>query len=59
MTTLARKLGASHYFSLAWGTMVGVGWLVVMDDWLKRGGPAGGLIAFAIGGAALLPVAYV
>ena len=59
MTTLARKLGLSHYFSLAWGTMVGVGWLVVMDDWLKRGGPAGGVIAFAIGGAALLPVAYV
>lgn len=59
MTTLARKLGLSHYFSLAWGTMVGVGWLVVMDDWLKRGGPAGGLIAFAIGGVALLPVAYV
>lgn len=59
MTTLARKLSLSHYFSLAWGTMVGVGWLVVMDDWLKRGGPAGGLIAFAIGGVALLPVAYV
>ena len=59
MTTLARKLGLSHYFSLAWATMVGVGWLVVMDDWLKRGGPAGGLIAFAVGGVALLPVAWV
>lgn len=57
MPGLARQLGASHYFSLAWGTMVGVGWLVVMDDWLRRGGPAGGLIAFAIGGVALLPVA--
>jgi len=24
--------------SPGWGTMVGVGWLVVMDDWLLRGG---------------------
>ena len=59
MTELAKTLRLSHYFSLAFGTMVGVGWLVVMDDWLTRGGPGGGLIAFAIGGIALLPVAAV
>src|SRR6516162_1241454 len=39
--------------------MVGVGWLVVMDDWLGRGGPLGAMLGFAIGGSALLPVAYV
>jgi len=39
--------------------MVGVGWLVVMDDWLGRGGPVGAILAFAIGGALLLPVGYV
>src|SRR5208337_1758952 len=38
MTQLARKLRVTDYFSLGWGTMVGVGWLVVMDDWLLRGG---------------------
>ena len=59
MTELAKTLRLSHYFSLAFGTMIGVGWLVVMDDWLTRGGPGGGLIAFAIGGIALLPVAAV
>lgn len=39
--------------------MVGVGWLVVMDDWLLRGGPLGGALGFAIGGLLLLPVGYV
>ena len=39
--------------------MVGVGWLVVMDDWLVRGGPLGGILGFAIGGALLLPIGYV
>jgi basic amino acid/polyamine antiporter, APA family len=59
MTTLARKLRALDYFTLAFGTMVGVGWLVVMDDWLLRGGPLGAILGFAIGGAALLPIGYV
>ncbi len=39
--------------------MVGVGWLVVMDDWLSRGGPLGGILGFAIGGILLLPIGYV
>lgn len=39
--------------------MVGVGWLVVMDDWLLRGGTLGGVLGFAIGGALLLPIGYV
>jgi basic amino acid/polyamine antiporter, APA family len=56
---LARKLRVTDYFTLGWGTMVGVGWLVVMDDWLLRGGPLGGILGFAIGGALLLPIGYV
>jgi APA family basic amino acid/polyamine antiporter len=59
MTELARKLRVRDYFSLGWGTMVGVGWLVVMDDWLRRGGSLGGVLGFAIGGVLLLPVGYV
>jgi basic amino acid/polyamine antiporter, APA family len=56
---LARKLHLTDYFSLAFGVMVGVGWLVVMDDWLARGGPVGALLGFAIGAAMLLPVGWV
>jgi basic amino acid/polyamine antiporter, APA family len=59
MTELARKLRIVDYFTLGWGTMVGVGWLVVMDDWLLRGGPLGGILGFAIGSALLLPIGYV
>jgi amino acid transporter len=59
MTQLARKLRVTDYFSLGWGAMVGVGWLVVMDDWLLRGGPLGGILGFAIGGVLLLPIGYV
>ena len=59
MSTLARKLTIVDYFSLGWGTMVGVGWLVVMDDWLGRGGSLGAILGFAIGGVLLLPIAYV
>jgi len=56
---LAHKLGVRDYFALAFGTMIGAGWLVLMDDWLGRGGPAGAMLAFAIGGVVLLPVGYV
>jgi amino acid permease len=39
--------------------MVGVGWLVVMDDWLTRGGPLGAALGFGLGGLALLPIGHV
>jgi basic amino acid/polyamine antiporter, APA family len=59
MPQLARKLRLTDYFSLAWGAMIGVGWLVVMDDWLLRGGALGALLGFAIGGALLFPIGWV
>ncbi len=59
MTNLARKLRVIDYFTLGWGTMVGVGWLVIMDDWLMRGGALGTLLGFVIGGSLLLPIGWV
>jgi basic amino acid/polyamine antiporter, APA family len=59
VTQLARTLRVTDYFALGWGTMVGVGWLVVMDDWLLRGGSLGAVLGFAIGGLLLLPIGYV
>jgi APA family basic amino acid/polyamine antiporter len=59
MPHLARKLRFTDYFTLGWGTMVGVGWLVVMDDWLSRGGALGALLGFAIGGTVLFPIGWV
>jgi amino acid transporter len=56
---LARKLRLTDYFALAFGTMIGAGWLVLMDDWLGRSGPLGAILGFALGGVLLLPVGYV
>jgi amino acid transporter len=38
--------------------MIGVGWLVLMDDWLTRGGPGGGMLGFLVGGLLLFPIAH-
>lgn len=55
--SLRRTLSSIEYFAFGFGSMVGVAWVVLIDDWLARGGPAGGMLAFLIGGLALLPVA--
>lgn len=54
---LHRGLTSVEYFTFGFGTMVGVGWVVLMDDWLGRGGPAGAFLGFLAGGLLLLPVA--
>ena len=54
---LHRGLTSVEYFTFGFGTMVGVGWVVLMDDWLGRGGPAGAFLGFLIGGLLLIPVA--
>src|SRR6516165_144735 len=59
MPTLARKLSLWNYFALGFGTMIGTGWVVLMDDWLGRGGPLGAMLGFALGGILLLPVGYI
>jgi amino acid transporter len=59
MTTLAHRLRLVDYFTLAFGTMVGTAWLVVMDDILKRGGPLGAILGFSAGALILLPIGYV
>jgi amino acid transporter len=56
--SLAKKLRTFDYFTIGFGTMVGVGWLVIMDDWLARGGYLGAILGFVIGGISLLPIAY-
>jgi len=55
--SLRRTLSSIEYFAFGFGSMVGVGWVVLIDDWLARGGPAGGILAFLLGGLALLPTA--
>jgi len=51
-------LSTIEYFTFGFGTMIGVGWVVLMDDWLTRGGPGGGMLGYLIGGLLLFPIAY-
>lgn len=58
--TLAKKLGHLDYFSIGFGAMIGVGWVIVVGDWLNMGGgPIAAIIAFAIGALMLIPIALV
>jgi basic amino acid/polyamine antiporter, APA family len=57
-TLLHRSLGTVEYFTFGFGSMIGVAWLILMDDWLGRGGPVGGALGFLIGGMLLLPIAH-
>ncbi len=56
--TLHGSLSTVEYFTFGFGTMIGVGWLVLMDDWLSRGGPGGAMLGYLIGGLLLFPIAH-
>jgi basic amino acid/polyamine antiporter, APA family len=58
MTPLQGRLSTVQYFTFGFGTMIGVGWLVLMDDWLGRGGPGGAMLGFLMGGLLLFPIAH-
>jgi amino acid transporter len=49
-TRLTRQIGLLQLFTLAFGTIIGVGWITVMGTWLGQAGPLGALVGFAGGG---------
>src|SRR5437870_1443827 len=51
-------LSTVEYFTFGFGTMIGVGWVVLMDDWLSRGGPGGCMLGCLVGGLLLFPIAH-
>src|SRR5947207_10200031 len=57
--SLHGSLNTVEYFTFGFGTMIGVGWVVLMDDWLSRGGPGGGMLGFLVGGLLLVSIAHV
>jgi len=54
---LARAVGGWQFFSLAFGCIVGVGWVVILGDWLTRAGPIGATAAFVVGAAVMSVIA--
>ena len=51
---LRKAIGGVGFFCLAFGSMIGVGWITTLDDWFKNAGPGGAMIAFAAGGLLML-----
>ncbi|MEM9358473.1 MAG: APC family permease [Pseudomonadota bacterium] len=54
---LRQELSLGALFFLAFGTIVGVGWVTVMGTWLDTAGPAGAALAFVAGGAVMVLIA--
>ena len=51
---LRRGLGIAGFFALAFGSMIGVGWVTAMGGWLSQAGPLGSILAFLAGGGVML-----
>ncbi len=51
---LERRLGRFGFFALAFGSMIGVGWVTAIGSWLTQAGPLGTALAFLVGGALMM-----
>jgi amino acid transporter len=51
---LRKAIGGLGFFCLAFGSMIGVGWITTLDDWFKNAGPGGAMVAFVAGGLLML-----
>lgn len=56
---LAKRIRFPQLFAIGFGTMIGVGWIIVAGSWILTAGPGGAIVAFAIGGVAVLVVGLV
>jgi len=46
---LKKEIKTRQFFSLAFGAIIGVGWITVLGEWLGLAGPLGAMIGFAAG----------
>ena len=56
-THLARVLTRKDVLALAFGAMIGWGWVILTGEWIQRAGSVGAMLAFAIAGGVMLVVA--
>jgi len=54
---LKKEISAIQFFTLGFGTIIGVGWVVVLGQWLSKAGPLGAILGFAGGGLIMMLVA--
>ncbi len=51
---LREEVGAGQFFTLAFGCIIGVAWVVVLGEWLSLAGPIGAILGFLVGGAVMM-----
>jgi len=56
-TKLAGQLTPFAFFTIAFGAMVGVGWLPLLGSWLELGGSVGASLSFVVGAALISVIA--
>jgi len=54
--SLRRTLRPHQFFTMGFGSVIGVAWVVVLGQWLDRAGPMGAILAFLGGGAVMMLV---
>lgn len=55
---LDRVITARQYFTLVFGCIVGVAWMVILGQLVQQAGPGGTVAALILGGLLTLPVAF-
>lgn len=53
---LQRTISPAQFFTLSFGCIIGVGWMVALPGWLQQAGPGGAAVAFLVGAAAMMLV---
>ena len=51
---LGKQIKVRHFFVLGFGCIIGVGWVIVLGEWLEIAGPLGALLGFAGGGLLMI-----
>lgn len=51
--SLEKNIKFRQLFAIGFGTIIGVGWIVVSGSWITTAGPVGALAAFFVGGVAI------
>ncbi|MGS2722852.1 APC family permease [Porticoccus sp. GXU_MW_L64] len=57
-TQFSRVLGNRETIALAFGAMIGWGWVVLAGDWIAEAGAIGAISAFLIGGALVTVIGF-
>ena len=52
--SFAKVLGSKEVLALAFGAMIGWGWIVLTGDWIISAGSYGAIIAMAIGSVIII-----